>query len=30
MRFYGSEVRHVVDILRKALTDLERLRTKYE
>lgn len=30
MRFYGNEVRHVVEILRKALNDLERLKTKYE
>lgn len=30
MRFYGTEVRHVVDILRKALLDLERLKTNYD
>ncbi|MBI2215493.1 MAG: hypothetical protein HYU52_17725 [Acidobacteria bacterium] len=30
MRFYGHEVGHVVEILRKALNDLERLKTKYE
>ena len=30
MRFYGNEVRHVVEILRKALADLEQLKTKYD
>jgi hypothetical protein len=30
MRFYGNEVRHVVEILRKALAGLDQLKTKYD
>jgi hypothetical protein len=30
MRYYGNEVRHVVDVLRRALLELERLKTNYD
>ncbi len=30
LKFYGIEVRHVIEVLRKTLADLEALRGRYE
>ena len=30
MRFYGNEVRHVVEVLRRALAELDRLKANYD